>query len=135
MRRSRLIEMEEASVDMSPLIDIVFILLIFFMVSTTFVKDMQVELSRPSANSSKPSPTKSVRIYVDRFQNIYLNNEKIQSWTLQGKIKDQLKDNDSRSILIVTDQKVHVDRVIEVVDQVRLAGVSDIGIATKGEVE
>ena len=133
MKRNRIIETEETSIDMSPLIDMVFILLIFFMVSTTFVKDMKVELSRPSASSAKPASTKSLRVYVDRFQNVYLNNHKVQAWTLQGKIKDQLRNKQTQSLLIVTDQKVHVDRIIEVVDQARLAGVGDIGIATKGE--
>ena len=133
MKRNRVIETEEASIDMSPLIDVVFILLIFFMVSTTFVKDMKVDLKRPSARSAQPASIKSIRVYVDRFQNIYLDNQKIQSWTLQGKIKDRLKNGDSQSLLIITDEKVHVDRVIEVVDQARLAGMVDIGISTKGE--
>jgi len=133
MKRNWAQENDEASIDMSPLIDMVFILLIFFMVSTTFVKDMKLELSRPSASSAKPASTKSLRIYVDRFQNVYLNNQKVQTWTLQGKIRDMLKRDRTQSLLVITDQKVQVDRVIEVVDQARLAGVSDIGIATKGE--
>ncbi|MCB0422962.1 MAG: biopolymer transporter ExbD [Bdellovibrionales bacterium] len=133
MRRNWIQETEEASIDMSPLIDMVFILLIFFMVSTTFVKDMKLDLSRPGASSAKPASTKSLRIHIDRFQNIYLNNEKIQPWTIQGKLRDQIRDNKSQSLLVITDEKVQVDRVIEVVDQARLAGVVDIGIATKNE--
>lgn len=124
---------EESTVDMSPLIDMVFILLIFFMVSTTFVKDMQVDLSRPGASSAKPSSTKSLRIYIDRFQNIYMNNEKVQTWTVQGKVRDFLKENRNSSLLLVTDKKVEIDKVIEVVDQARLGGAVDIGIATEGE--
>ena len=103
------------------------------MVSTTFIKDMKMELKRPSARSSEPSSTKSLRVYIDRLHNVYFNNQKIQSWTLQGKIKDQLKDKKFSSLLIVTDEKVQVDRVIEIVDQARLAGMTDIGISTKGE--
>jgi len=133
MRRNWTDNDDEAAIDMSPLIDMVFILLIFFMVSTTFVKDMKLELNRPSASSGKPSSTKSLRIYVDRFQNVYLNNQKVQPWTIQGKIKDMLKKNKNQSLLVITDQKVFVDRIIEVVDQARLAGVSDIGIATQNE--
>lgn len=133
MRRSRIEEGEEATIDMSPLIDMVFILLIFFMVSTTFVKDMKLDLNRPGASSGKSASTKSIRIYIDRFQHVYIDNQKIQSWTLQGKIRDMVKSKGSKSILLITDEKVQVDRVIEVVDQARLAGVSDIGIATKNE--
>lgn len=131
MRRSWMNDEDEATVDMSPLIDMVFILLIFFMVSTTFVKDMKVDLNRPGASSGKPASTKSLRVYIDRFQNIYFNNQKIQSWTLQGKIRDHLRNNKESSLLVITDEKVQVDRVIEVVDQARLAGVIDVGIATE----
>ena len=55
MRRLRGMEDDEQEVDISPLIDVVFILLIFFMVSTTFVKDAQLELERPSAQSAEPA--------------------------------------------------------------------------------
>jgi biopolymer transport protein ExbD len=133
MRRNWIQDNDEITVDMSPLIDMVFILLIFFMVSTTFVKDMQVDLSRPGASSAKPSSTKSLRVYIDRFQNIYFNNQKIQAWTLQGKIRDELKNDRDKSLLVVTDEKVHVDRVIEVIDQARLAGVVDVGVATENQ--
>lgn len=133
MRRRTIQDNDEAAVDMSPLIDMVFILLIFFMVSTTFVKDMKLELNRPGASSAKPASTKSIRVYVDRFQNIYLNNQKVQSWTLQGKLRDLSKNDKSQSLLVITDEKVHVDRVIEVIDQARLAGLSDIGVAAQKE--
>lgn len=133
MRKRLTQESEEASVDMSPLIDMVFILLIFFMVSTTFVKDMKLELNRPGASSATPASTKSIRVYIDRFQNIFLNNQKVQSWTLQGKIRDLSKNGRQKSLLVITDDKVQVDRVIEVIDQARLAGLSDIGIATNKE--
>lgn len=133
MRRNWIQDSEDASIDMSPLIDMVFILLIFFMVSTTFVKDMKLDLNRPGASSAKPASTKSLRIHIDRYQNVYLNNQKVQTWTLQGKIRDQLKTEKNASLLVITDEKVHVDRVIEVVDQARLAGVSDIGVATSME--
>ena len=53
-----------SDLDISPLIDVVFILLIFFMVSTTFVKDMQVDLDRPSASSGSRASTKAMRIYI-----------------------------------------------------------------------
>lgn len=133
MRRNWQTENDEATVDMSPLIDMVFILLIFFMVSTTFVKDMKLDLSRPGASSAKPASTKSIRVHIDRYQNVYFNNQKIQTWTLQGKVRDALKKNRGASLLVVTDKNVNVDRVIEVIDQARLAGISDVGVATEAE--
>ncbi len=121
-------------VDVSPLIDMVFILLIFFMVSTTFIKDMQIDLNRPGAASSKPSSSKSVRIFIDNSEKIYVDGQHIRPWVLQSKIREMVGDASSKSILVVTDKKVSADKLVDVVDQCRLAGVKDIGVATEAEV-
>ncbi len=59
------------TINISPLIDMVFILLIFFMVSTTFVKDMKLDLNRPAASSSSTASTKAIRLYIDNQGEIY----------------------------------------------------------------
>lgn len=122
-----------ASLDISPLIDVVFILLIFFMVSTTFVKDMQVELQRPGAASSTPANSKSIRVYIDRNNQIFVDGVQVRSWVLQGKVRDLAKASKADSILVVTDKGVPSERLIEVVDQCRLAGVKEIAVATQEE--
>lgn len=121
-------------IDISPLIDMVFILLIFFMVSTTFVKDMQVDIDRPGASSAKPSKSKSIRVFVDRSENIFVDGQQIRSWVLQGKLRDLKATDESASVLIVTDKGVSADKLVEVVDQCRLAGIKDVGVATEKEV-
>ncbi|MEK7792197.1 MAG: biopolymer transporter ExbD, partial [Pseudomonadota bacterium] len=65
----------EATIDMAPLIDIVFILLIFFMVTTTFVKDMKLELERPKASSSMAASSKAIRLFIDRNGDTYMDGE------------------------------------------------------------
>ena len=124
---------DQNNIDVSPLIDMVFILLIFFMVSTTFVKDMQVDLNRPGAASAKPSNSKSIRVFIDRHEKIYVEGQQVRPWVLQGKIRDRLQSSKSSSVLVVTDKDVSADRLVEVVDQCRLAGVQDIGVATEAE--
>ncbi|MEM7646529.1 MAG: biopolymer transporter ExbD [Pseudomonadota bacterium] len=121
-------------VDVSPLIDMVFILLIFFMVSTTFIKDMQIELNRPGASSSKPASSKAIRVFIDNSERIYVDGQPVRSWVLQSKIRDMTKNEKSPSILVVTDKKVSADRLVDVVDQCRLAGIKDIGVATEAEI-
>ena len=120
-------------IDVSPLIDMVFILLIFFMVSTTFIKDMQIDLNRPGAASSKPSSSKSIRVFIDNTEKIYVDGQHVRPWVLQSKIREMVASNNSKSILVVTDKKVSADKLVDVVDQCRLAGVKDIGVATEAE--
>lgn len=134
MKFSRVSKTNQENVDVSPLIDMVFILLIFFMVSTTFIKDMQIDLNRPGAASSRPASSKSIRVFIDNSEKIYVDGQHIRSWVLQSKIRDMLRSEKSSSILIVTDKKVSADKLVDVVDQCRLAGVKDIGVATEAEV-
>lgn len=119
--------------DISPLIDVVFILLIFFMVSTTFVKDMQLELERPSASSASQASSKSLRIYIDRNEVFYVDEAAVQPWMLQSRVRDYLRDATEASVLVVTDRNVSADRLIEAVDACRLAGAKDVGVITEAE--
>lgn len=124
---------DEAQIDMSPLIDMVFILLIFFMVTTTFVKDMKLDLDRPSASSAASASTKSIRVFIDKFGDIYVDNQPVRIYTLQSKLRDMLRVSTDKSILVVTDESVAAKLVLEVIDQSRLAGATDVGVATEQE--
>ncbi|MDZ4728762.1 MAG: biopolymer transporter ExbD [Xanthomonadales bacterium] len=121
------------AIDVSPLIDMVFILLIFFMVSTTFVKDMKLDLNRPAASSALAASTKAIRLYVDAGGDTYLDGEPVQIWVIQSRLRDQLKTMTAKSVLVITDDGVPAGRLVEVIDQARLAGATDVGVATVAE--
>ncbi len=118
-------------VDMSPLIDMVFILLIFFMVTTTFVKDMQVDLNRPGASSAEISSDKSIRVTLDSSKKIYFDGQEVELWALQGLLRNTLKTSDSKDVLVITDSSVSAQSLIDVIDQIRLAGAENVGVATE----
>jgi biopolymer transport protein ExbD len=119
--------------DISPLIDVVFILLIFFMVSSTFDRDQKLELQRPRAASAVVAHNKMLRVYIDRDQQIHVDRQPIRLWVLQGKVRKLLLARQGKAVLVVADQSVPSRRLIEVVDQIRLAGASEVGVATHGE--
>ncbi|QOJ25009.1 MAG: biopolymer transporter ExbD [Gammaproteobacteria bacterium] len=123
----------EATIDMAPLIDMVFILLIFFMVTTTFVKDMKLDLERPKANSAVMASSKAIRLFIDRQGDTYMDGEPIRLWLIQSKLRDLLASSASKVVLVVTDEGVPAGRLVEVVDQARLAGAESVGVATKKE--
>jgi biopolymer transport protein ExbD len=126
-------QQEEQRVDISPLIDMVFILLIFFMVSTTFVKDMKLDLQRPSAQSADPASTKAIRLYIDESGDTYLDGQPVQLWVIQSRLRQMLDSGGSQTVLVVTDGGVPSDKLVRVVDQARLSGASDVGVATVEE--
>ncbi len=133
MRRYRDNREEEIQIDISPLIDMVFILLIFFMVTTTFVKDMKLELERPSAGSATAAPSQSVRVFIDQYGDIFVDNQPARIYSLQSKLRDMLRQSTDKTVLVVTDESVPAKRVLSVVDQSRLAGASNVGVATEQE--
>lgn len=123
-----------SDVDMSPLIDMVFILLIFFMVSSTFVKDMKLDLERPGASSATRASSKVIRVYIDNKADVYIDNQPIKLWAVQGKLRDMLRTSTNKSVLVITDNSIAVEKLIELVDQCRLSGAKDVAVATKKEV-
>lgn len=132
MRRRRGGSKEE-NIDISPLIDMVFILLIFFMVSTTFVKDMKLDLQRPNASSSTRASSKAIRVFIDAQGAVYVDGISVKPWMLQSRVRD-LSSGAASGVLVVVDRGVASERLIEVVDQCRLAGVGDVAVATEQEV-
>ncbi len=123
----------DAGIDISPLIDMVFILLIFFMVSTTFVKDMKLDLERPSASSAMQASTKALRVFIDSGGDIFVDGTPVRPYMLQSRVRDFVKGSTAKTVLVVTDRRVAAERLIEVVDQCRLAGATDVGVATEKE--
>ena len=133
MLRRRQTKATEGAVDLTPMIDMTFILLIFFMVSTTFVKDMKLDIDRPGARTRQVASTKAIRLYIDKSGEAYLDGEPVRVWAIQGRVRDQLRGMTAKSVLVVTDELVPSGRLVEVVDQARLAGAEDVGVATVAE--
>jgi biopolymer transport protein ExbD len=131
IRRER--KAAEIGVDLTPMIDMTFILLIFFMVSTTFVKDMKIDIDRPGASTPQVASSKSIRIYIDKAGNTYMDGEPVKVWVLQSRIREQLKSSTNKAVLVVTDEIVPSGRLVEVVDQARAGGAEEVGVATSVE--
>lgn len=121
------------NIDVSPLIDMVFILLIFFMVTTTFVKDMKVDLNRPSAASASAASTKVIRVYIDNTGEVYIDNQSIQVWAIQSKLRNLLRTSTEKSVLVITDTDIPVNNLIDVIDECRMSGAKDIAVSTTKE--
>jgi len=121
------------NVDVSPLIDMVFILLIFFMVTTTFVKDMKLDIDRPSAASASKSDAKVVRVYIDNTSQVYIDNQPVQLWAIQSKLRDMLRTSTDKSVLVISDDTIPVETLIDVVDECRMSGAKDVAVSTTKE--
>jgi len=122
------------NIDVSPLIDMVFILLIFFMVTTTFVKDMKLDLNRPSAASVSLSDAKVIRVYIDNSNEIFIDNQAVKVWAIQSKLRDMLRTSTDKAVLVVTDSDIPVSSLIDVIDECKQSGAKDVAVSTTKEV-
>lgn len=87
----------------------------------------------PSASSASAASPKSTRIFIDRFGDIYVDNQQIRIYSLQSKLRDILRVSTDKTILVVTDETVPAKVVLEVIDQAKLSGATDVGVATEQE--
>jgi len=124
---------EDYSLAMAPLIDVVFLLLIFFMVSTAFVdftRRMDIELPEAKAGSGAERE-KVYQIEISKDKEIYLLGEKIALDELLPMLTDDIHHVARRSAVVSADRRVEYGFVVQVMGQVKEAGVSDISVAVR----
>jgi biopolymer transport protein ExbD len=115
-------------INLAPLIDMIFILLIFFVVTTTFVKELEVEIERPGASSGLKAERNAVRVAIDRGGRIYVDGRPVRFWMIQDRLKSRLAEDPDRPVLVVADKSVPTGRLVEIVDECRLAGAEEVGV-------
>lgn len=122
----------EVAVDISPLIDCVFILLIFFIVTTTFVEETGVEVDKPQAASSVQLEKTSIMIAItDKGQIVYGGSE-IGMAGVQPLVKRMMQKEDV-PVIVQADQNVPSGLMVRVIDEAKLAGAAKVSIATRKE--
>ncbi len=116
-------------VNMGPLIDMVFLLLIFFVVTTSFVKETGIDVQRPTANTAEIKEKGNVLIGVTQGGKVFLDRKQIDVRSVRAHMARVLAENPESSVVIVADRQSQTGTVIKVMDQCRLAGVKNVSIA------
>ena len=129
--RSRKALTAVAEIQMTPLIDMVFILLIFFVVTTSFVAETGIGIERPQASSSESLPRESVTVAVRADGQIVLGGQEVGLFSVRPHLERRIRNQPGLSAVIVADRTVPVERVVRVMDEIRAAGVVDIALATE----
>jgi biopolymer transport protein ExbD len=129
--RRRRINSDDLEIDLTPLIDVVFIMLIFFVTASSFVKTSTIPINRPEASTGTDSNTKkSLVITIDKEQQLYLNDKKVDLNALSTLIKEEQGYSKEDNVIVEADKGVQTGLTIGVVDEVRKSGLTNIAIAT-----
>lgn len=126
-----LTEQDKPDINMTPLIDIVFILLIFFLVSASFNNIDNLDINRPDSTVSDTKGATNIIVSIDPEHNVWVKQKQIDMQFLKSEIKSQALQHDQLSVVINADLSVTTGKLIEVLDQIRLAGVSNVAVATQ----
>jgi len=118
-------------INMGPLIDLVFLLLIFFLVTTTFVKETGLEVHRPSAQTAERKEKSTILIGVSKEGTIYMENRIIDIRSVRANVEKLLAENPESGVIVVADKKSQTGVTVNVIDQCRLAGAKGVSIAAK----
>lgn len=133
MRRFRHSTMTENSsaIDISPLIDVVFLLLIFFIVTTVFVKETGVEVSKPRAASAEDLQRQAILIAVTAESRVWHGGREIGFDGVRAVVAALLEENPESPVVIRADAAAPTDATVQVIDAAKLAGASSVSLATE----
>ncbi|GAA5189117.1 biopolymer transporter ExbD [Ferrimonas gelatinilytica] len=122
---------DEAQVDMTPMLDIVFILLIFFIVTTSFVKEAGIEVNRPQAAQSTAQPSANIFIALTDSGLIFMENREVDIQRVRANVERMLAESPEAQVMIQADQDTKHGLVVKVMDQVKAAGIDAISVSAE----
>ena len=120
-----------ADVNMTPLIDMVFILLIFFIVTTSFVKESGVDVNRPSAKTAVKKEMANILISITPNGEVWMDKRQVDRRAVRANVERMHAENPEGAVVIIADKEAKTGLLIEVMDQARLAGVANVSIAAQ----
>ncbi len=124
-------EEEAEEINMTPMLDVVFIMLIFFIVTASFVKEAGIDVNRPEAATAVKKERASILVAISDKGEIWINKRQVDVRAVQANIERLKAENPQGSVVIQADKKATTDTLIKVMDAARAAGVFDVSIAAQ----
>ena len=122
---------DEAEINITPMLDVVFIMLIFFIVTTTFVKETGVDISRPSSSQAKQVKKGNILVAIKEDGVIWINKQEVDLRAVRSRVEKMHAENPEASAVIIADRGSRTGDLVEVMDQIKSAGVESISIAAE----
>jgi len=121
---------EEAQIDLTPMLDVVFIMLIFFIVTASFIKEAGIEVNRPEASTAEPKENVNILVAISATNEIWMDKRRIDVRAVRANIERLHAENPKGAVVIQADNESNTETVAGVLDAAREAGVYDVSLAT-----
>lgn len=122
-------QVNDTEIDMTPMLDIVFIMLIFFIVTTSFIKEAGVDVKRPDASTAQRQEASSIYVAVTADGEIWIDRQAVDLRALRSQVERMRLENPEAAAVVQADTDARHGLVVKVMDQLRLGGVKTISVA------
>jgi biopolymer transport protein ExbD len=120
---------EDTGIDLTPMLDVVFIMLIFFIVTSSFIKESGVEVQRPQAQTASPQDKGNILIAITADGQVWMDKKVVDVRSVRAHVERMRVDQPEGAVVVQADQDALTGLVVQVMDQARLAGVQDVALA------
>jgi biopolymer transport protein ExbD len=124
---------DDSELDMTPMMDIVFIMLIFFIVTTSFTKESGIEVNRPSAQTAERQQHGNILVAISANNKIWIDKREIDIRAVRANIERLHAENPEGAVIVQADKDSKNGILVQVIDQIRLARVNNISLAATPE--
>jgi biopolymer transport protein ExbD len=122
---------DESAIDITPMLDVVFIMLIFFIVTATFVKEAGIDVNRPDAATAVKQEQANILIAISADNEIWIDRRQVDIRSVRPNIERLHAENPQGSVVIQADKDSRTETLIKVMDAARSAGVFNVAIAAQ----
>ena len=128
--KNRKNDQDDLAIDLTPLLDVSFIILIFFILTTTFIEEKRLAIEKPKSNSVQTGQNTEIKIAIDKNNSLYFKNKLIDPGSLREKLKNELQNTPMSSLVIEADKTSELSIFVLVVDTAKSLDIQDITIST-----
>ena len=122
-----------AEIDLTPMLDVVFIMLIFFIVTASFIKEAGIEVNRPEASTQEQVENVNILIAISPTNEIWIDKRRVDKRSVRSVVERMHAENPKGAVVIQADNASNTETVTSVIDSSRAAGVYDVSLATTSE--
>ena len=125
-------EEDESEINLTPMLDVVFIMLIFFIVTASFIKEAGIDVNRPDAQTREVQENANILVAISEANEIWIDRRRIDPRAVRAVLERLHAENPEGAVVIQADKKAYTETVILVMDSARLAKIFNVSIAGSG---
>ena len=122
---------EDADINLTPMLDVVFIMLIFFIVTATFIKQAGITVARPEALTAEQKPTVSMLVAISLNGEIWIDKKRVDPTTVRAHLEKLFAENPKGGLVIQADKGSTNEKLVAVLNAARAAGLREVAITTE----